>query len=662
MSLDPPLPPGELQRLAECVLEPIQFPGAVQPHGALLAVDEESGWTITHVSSNAHDILGADPVALLGRPLSDLLDDAVLAELDAVLGDTDAGNPTLATIGDKTFDVILHRTESELIVEFEPYIETPSEMILGTRAALRRLGSTRTVRELWDLTARRVKRITGFDRVMVYHFHTDGHGEIVAEAVEPDMEPYLGLHYPASDIPEQARKLYVKKLSRMIVNSGRPSAALLADAHRPLPETLDLECAELRAVSPHHLEFMRNMGQVSTFSLSLIRNDVLVGMITCAHRTERRLPFNIRDGLELLANQVSLQLAAMRDIEQLAERNEVRELRGALVAQVSRSEDLMDALLHQHITLLDFIPADGAVIRLGAVVESVGAVPDVSALRRLEATLRDVGAPADLVSDALEVDYPEVARVLPGVAGLLVRPLGTDGDYLAWFRGERTRTVDWLGDMSLENRKTPLSPRNSFSAWSQEVGGTSAPWHGREREARELTRDLQATLLHRAESQLAELALHDPLTGLPNRRLLTDRLEQALSRRRGTGVAILFVDLDGFKAINDTFGHAEGDAALLQTARALRDSARSEDTVARLGGDEFVILCRDMTADDAVDLAQRLLDGIRSEPEGDPRPWRVDASIGVALAPSGSDASQLLSAADTAMYRAKSAGKGRISL
>ncbi len=661
MPPDPLLPPGELQRLAECVLEPIQFPGAVQQHGALLAVHEESGWIITHASANTDEILGAEAIALLGRPLSDLLDADALDRVDAALGDSDADNPIGTMVGDRPVDVIVHRAQGLVLVEFEPFLPTTSETILGTRAALRRFGLTRTVRELWNLAAREVKRITGFDHVMVYHFHPDGHGEIVAEAVEEGMESYLGLHYPASDIPAQARALYESKTSRMIVNSASPASALLADANRLDPLSLDLGRAELRAVSPHHLEFMRNMGQTSTFSLSLIRNGTLVGMITCAHRTERRLPYYLRDGLEILANQVSLQLAAMRDIEQLAQRNEVRELRAALVAQVARSDEMMDALLRQHITLLDFIPADGAAIRLGDVVESVGMVPGTPVLLGLIATIRDAGAPADLVSDSLEGEHPAVAEALPGVSGILVRPLGTDGDYIAWFRGERIRTVEWLGDMSPGNRQTPLSPRNSFSAWSQEVGGTSAPWQGREREARELARDLQATLLHRAESQLAELALHDPLTGLPNRRLLTDRLEQALSRRRGTGVAVLFVDLDGFKGINDSFGHPEGDAALLQTARALRTSARSEDTVARLGGDEFVILCRDLTSDDAVELAERMLEAVRTA-GGSDLDWSIDASIGVAVAPSGSDAAELLSAADTAMYRAKSAGKGRVSL
>jgi chemotaxis family two-component system sensor kinase Cph1 len=660
MAPDFPLPPGELQRLAECVLEPIRYPGAVQPHGAVLVVTDDAAMTITHVSENTDTIVGADPMALLGRSLRDVLDATTIETLLAVLAD-DAGNPMLATIGDRKFDVIVHRTGTSILVEFEPFTETPQEMILGTRAALRRFGAVRSVNELFALTATEVRRITGFDRVMVYHFYPDQHGEVVAEAVASDMEPYLGLHYPASDIPAQARELYITKLSRLIASSTKPGVTFLADANREHPESIDLSGAELRAVSPHHLEFMRNMGQASTFSLSLVRNGVLVGMITCAHRTERRLPYNIRDGLEILANQVSLQLGAMRDIEQLALRNEVRELRSALVSQLTRSDDLMDALLHQHITLLDLIPSEGAVIRLGDRVGSIGTVPDRSVLQELIPRLQAAGAPTDLVTDSLELEHPDVAAILPDVAGVLVRPLGIDGDYLAWFRGERTRTVDWLGDMSPENRLTPLSPRNSFSSWSQEVGGTSLPWQGLEREARELARDLQSTLLHRAESRLADLALQDPLTGLPNRRLLMDRLQHELTRiARGDELAVLFIDLDEFKRINDTYGHSAGDAALQHTASALRRASRAEDTVARLGGDEFVVLAAGLGDEEAHKLAARILEAISGTPvteEG----WSVSASIGVAIADHAADASHVLSAADAAMYRAKLAGKHRFS-
>ena len=281
------LPPGELQRLAECVLEPIRFPGAIQPHGLFLAVDPGT-FAITHVSDNASGQIGADSIALLGRPLSDILSEREVTAVRAVLSDSsNETNPSYAQVNGQAFDVISHEAGPSIFVELEPRLGTDVAAIMSTRDVMRKMGSAESVAELWAVTARGVRAITGFDRVMIYHFHPDGHGQVVGEARADDMEPYLGLHYPASDIPEQARELYLTKRSRLIGNSSIRSAALLSDSNREQPVAFDLSAAELRAVSPHHLEFMRNMGQVSTFSLSVVRNGVLVGMITCAHRTER---------------------------------------------------------------------------------------------------------------------------------------------------------------------------------------------------------------------------------------------------------------------------------------------------------------------------------------------------------------------------------------
>ncbi len=648
------LPPGELERLAECVLEPIRFPGAVQPHGVLVAMRADD-LAITHVSDNSAPLLGVQPVALFGRRIGELIGADAVAELRDVLDPaTIASNPLELTIGDATFDAIAHEHDGFVFLEVEPLDAEVAQRTAAMRSAFRRLTTAQTVRALWQESAREFRRITGFDRVMVYHFHPDGHGEVVGEEKADDMEPYLGLHYPASDIPAQARDLYVTKLSRMIASSEGPAASLLADGNLP-DEPLDLSGAELRAVSPHHLQFMRNMGQASTFSVSLVRAGELVGMITCAHRTPRRIGYNVREGLEILANQISLQLAGMVEIARLAQRDKLRQVRAALLRQVGGADDLPRALLREEVTLLDLIPAEGAAVHLGDRIETIGSTPTVAQLATLgPALLREHGS-LSFSSSALRLDHPGIAAAIPKVAGVLVTPLG-EGDYIAWFRGEVTRTVDWLGDMSLRNRRTTLSPRNSFSAWSEDVTGTSTPWDLLEDEAVDLGRDLGAALLHRAEALLAELALHDPLTGLPNRRLLMDRLEQALARTERSGLAVLFVDLDRFKEINDTMGHAAGDDALVRVGECLRATARAQDTVARLGGDEFVLLCENTTRAQAEVVAQRIRLAV-AELGDDERGWRIGASVGVAMAEVDWDASQVLTAADSAMYRAKLEGR-----
>lgn len=653
--------PDEIERLAECVLEPIRHAGAVQPHGLLLAVNPED-LTITHVSDNAERLIGVDPVAVLGRALSDLLDSAGLASIRAVLSDDDGRvNPSTAVVADQVFDVISQRHESGIFVEFEPRAGEDVAAIMSTRDVMRHMVTATSVTDLWAKTAAGVRTITGFDRVMIYHFYPDSHGQIVGEARADDIEPYLGLHYPASDIPEQARQLYLTKRSRLIVNSGVEHAALLSDANQQEARDVDLGVAELRAVSPHHLQFMRNIGQVSTFSLSVVRDGILVGMITCAHRSERRLSYNLRDGLELLANQLSLQLGAMFEIDRLERRDAVSQVRAGLMAQVAGTDDMVDALLFGPLTLLDLVQADGVALRINGRLASLGMVPPTGALNQLPLLVAEEGGSVDFTSDSVPADYPDLARNLPDVAGILVRPLGTDGDYIAWFRKELEQSIDWLGDMTAGNRDTPLSPRNSFRSWREEVRGTSAAWTGVESQPRELIRDLHSALLHQARLELASLALLDGLTGLSNRRAVMATLEKRLASDRSPNtLALLFIDLDKFKCINDTYGHTAGDAALIHVGNSLRSAARAGDIVARLGGDEFVIVVEDVDKEQAQQIAARIVDAVASTP-ADGSPWRVTASVGIALGAAEFDASQLLRAADDAMYRAKRAGRNRVS-
>ncbi len=659
----------EQTRREACALEPIRTPGSVQPHGVLMVVNAAS-LQIRHVSDNSAALLGLAPEWMLGRTLLEVLDATALAQLTDILDPAvPAANPAPVTLNGTAFDAILHRIEDHILIDWEPALgQAASWSTAVLYAAIHHLARIRTATELWAATALAVRQITGFDHVMIYHFHDDDHGEIVGEDLAEGMQPYFGLHYPASDIPHQARELYLRKLSRVIATTGDEPSALISavdsdsatsgDAHG-----LDVSMSELRSVSPQHLQFMRNMGQASTLSFSLIYDDRLIGMITCAHRTPRRVPFMLRQGLEILANQVAAQLSSIASIAVLTRRMEVRSVRSALIAGLTDEADIAETLLRGPMTVLDFIPADGAVIRLDGVITSCGRTPAVPELSALTDALLRRGDSVKFVTDALPLDYPDLARLAPAVCGMLMVPIGGDGDYVAWFRNELVRSVSWLGDQTAANRLTPLSPRNSFSSWSQDVTGTAASWDGLELDAAELGLDLDSTLFRRAESRLAHVALHDPLTGLPNRRLLMDRLQHALAKyERGAELAVLFIDLDGFKSVNDARGHEAGDAVLVHTAQRLVAAVRAQDTVARIGGDEFIVLCEDTSVDDAETLARRILTALRAGPRsGRPAHAPITASIGITGADLSFDASDLLRQADAAMYRAKAQGRNQIS-
>ncbi|MDZ4234102.1 MAG: diguanylate cyclase, partial [Dietzia sp.] len=584
-----PVDQSEAERLVDCAREPIRTPGTVQPHGVLVTADL-SLRTLNRVSENTSSLFGVEARDLLGTRLENLTGADAVESLTAVLaGSRSVANPVAVSIAGREYDAIAHRIDDEAVIEFEPASD-PSQFSSAPAvyAAILRLGAARTREDLWHSTARELKALTDFDRVMVYHFHPDDHGEVVAEQCADGMEPYLGLRYPASDVPAQARRLYLTKMSRTIFSSAPQSAPLLAatDALSPL----DLSLCELRSVSPHHLQFMRNMGQESTLSLSLIRRDELVGMITCAHRTPRRLPYALRQGLEVLANHVSLHLGAMTEIEGLTRVSDQGRLRGTLIDELDTTDDMVEALLERSPSIRDLVPSDAAAISVNGGVAVIGELVSPEQVVTLVSRLNKADTALPFSSDALALDHPELATAVPGVAGALIVPYGED-DFVAWFRHEIAHSIDWLGDQSATNRATPLSPRNSFSSWRQEVAGQAAPWQENEFDGVEFGRDLDRFLMRRAESRLAVLGLHDALTGLPNRRVLSLRLQEAFERKGGGHrVAVLFVDLDSFKEVNDSFGHDVGDKRLVEAASRIREVTRQTENVVRVGGDEFVVL------------------------------------------------------------------------
>jgi diguanylate cyclase (GGDEF)-like protein len=632
---------AEALRLLECSTEPLRTIGRIQSHGALFAVDQTTGAVVV-ASENVEHWLGRS------------LDEAGSETLTWAVAHAVAVDPVRVEFEGATYDVIVHRGADPIVIELEPVVAELDYVRTGVVSAIQRLSSITDPDELRTRAAAEIKAITGFDRVMCYEFHDDGHGQIVADEREPDMDPYFGLHFPASDIPSQARALYLRKRSRVIAHTEDPGLALRALLPEDAP--LDLAESELRAVSPHHLQFMRNMGQVSTVSFAIVVDERMVGMFTCAHRSARRLPVLLRRALEVLAAQVGTQLAAAQQIRELRRQLEARERRVTIVAPLYGSADVASALLSGARTVLDVVPADGVLLQYGDAVHTLGVVPPPSALLDVVEEL----AVGRFVWEALPIERPELAVEIPGVAGLLVVPLGADGDRLVFVRGEVARDIEWLGDQGMGNRDTPLSPRRSFSAWRESVTGRSLPWGDHAQDAFALGEEIRAALVARSQAELAELALRDALTGLHNRRFLDDRLDALLAGPHPS-LAVIFLDLDDFKSVNDTRGHDVGDAVLAAVGKRLAGVARSSDMVVRLGGDEFVIVCVGATEADAHHVAARAIAAVAEPIAVDDAMIGITLSAGVVVAQGSTTAADLMAAADAAMYRSKHAGGGRAS-
>ncbi len=515
--------PGAPIDLDNCAREPIHVPGSVQPRGVLLVVQDDGG-VVLQASTNVATVLGRPVDAVLGAPLGDVLGvpaARVVLEQLAAVPDHRTRNPGLVEVatadGTVQLDVVVHRPPPAtladpgpvFVVELEP-ADGPRPLTYGStyesvRDAIADLNRAGELTELYDVAARHARRLLGFDRVMIYRFDAEYNGEVVAEAKRADLEPFLGLHYPASDIPAQARAMYEKSWIRLISDVDYTPVPVVpaADPLTGLP--LDLTYATLRSVSPIHCEYLRNMGVRASMSISLLRDGKLWGMVACHHYSGPHAPsYGVRAAAEFLGVALSARLVAQVEEDALAES---RRASGVLARLVGASRD-EDVRLAQALTrtddLLALVPADGVVVSVGPDVLTLGEVPghaECATIAAWGSSVREV-----LATDRL-AEEPGAPHV-PGVAGAVALPL-PDGGTVVWLRGEVVRTVDWGGDPHHKMIAVPegdgvrLSPRQSFDLWREQVGGRSLPWDDRHvQNAADLRTHLVEALFHRGRAEV----------------------------------------------------------------------------------------------------------------------------------------------------------------
>jgi diguanylate cyclase (GGDEF)-like protein len=654
-----------------CEQEPIHVPGAIQPNGAVIAAWADS-LLVTHASANLDAFLGQPAEAVFGKPLAQAIGEAAcraLRESGSLDWAAPGALPVIAAPDGSDLTLHAYRSGPHVCVDIEPHGAGPPTVSPATlvRSVLETFRHAGTRQELCDLAVRGLKALTGYDRVIAYLFHADGHGEVIAEAREEHLDPYLGLHYPAGDIPPQARALYLRQRVGAIANSSYAPVPLLADPRLDDGTALDLTHSALRSISPTHLEYMRNMNTAASLTVALPHGPELWGMLVCHHTTPRIAGPEQRAIAEMIGQVTSLLLASLGDAEFASQRLARSITLKNLTQKISAPMPLPQAIAAAAPELLALVDATGAILRVGGSVFPLGVTPPLEAAGQALAVLRSEADGHDIAIDDLGQRHPELAACTAAGTGALLLPLGSGSDdAILWFRPELSQTVAWGGDpnqpATMEPETGRICPRTSFAAWIATVNGRSSPWTEADISlAREAGRAIEAEQVYRIKAELARLRDYDVLTGLPNRNLLDDWLIQAAREARsaaGAGDALLFLDLDRFKVVNDTMGHAAGDALLVEAARRMSAAAEPGNRVARLGGDEFVVFCRfaDRTATSL--LAEQIRAAIEAPFDIAGRSCYVSISIGIAY--SGDVAGlDLVRAADMAMYVAKQCGGNR---
>jgi light-regulated signal transduction histidine kinase (bacteriophytochrome) len=469
--------------LANCDREPIHIPGSIQPHGALIALDAQG--LLTHASRNAAAMLPNLP-ALGQRPSigqfwrSPLLRASAESLLEEAANGQDVSPISIeATLGDVLHDVVLCAHAGKVVLEFEPRGPDNGELssfaMLAHRSMSRLKGKTDFASILAEAVAT-IRQLTGFDRVMAYRFHQDDSGEVVAEAKIDLLAPYLCRRFPASDIPVQARRLYVVNTLRLIADVD--DARIPVDAFDPQAPPLDMSYSILRSVSPIHVEYLKNINVAASMSVSIVVGGRLWGLIACHHRTAHRVPYAVRMACDVLANVVSSAVQVVIERAAVARKSAATELRATLAELALQGDDSSLGLGPTRAALASVIPCDRILFSHGSKLRHDGLSASVTAelLRWLDPRPEDLLALNELSS------LPDDLRAaLAPVSGLLaMRHDRVNRGWTVLLRNEQTAPVVWSGPPDKARRIGPLgirlTPDGSLAEWQQDVRGRAEAW------------------------------------------------------------------------------------------------------------------------------------------------------------------------------------------
>ncbi|TAT85125.1 HWE histidine kinase domain-containing protein [Rhizobium ruizarguesonis] len=482
--------------LTNCDREPIHQLGSVQPFGFLLAVS--SDWIVTRASANLAEFLGVAQADALGRPVISLITPEALHAIRnklTTLRGSDVVERIFGTalIPDQNrFDLAVHLTGGEVIIEGERCQEDRHDAAsLSMRSMMSRLDHTETLEAFFREGARQARALTGFDRVMVYRFDESGSGEVVAEAARAGIGSFLGLHYPASDIPVQARALYLRNLFRIIADVDAVAVPILPqrDEHG---QPLDLSMSVLRSVSPIHIEYLKNMGVGASLSISIVVDGKLWGLFACHHYGPRLPSAQSRSTAELFGQMFASRLESRERRLALDYETKARRIADQLLTSVADNASLLDDPTWLVEALADAIPADGIGVWINGRLALAGIGPDERSFAALVRHLNRSATGRIYAVDRLAETYPDL-EVDDAVAGMLAIPISrSPRDYVVLFRQELVRTVRWGGDPHKPVEYGPngprLTPRKSFEAWSELVRGRSLPFTDAERRVAETIR------------------------------------------------------------------------------------------------------------------------------------------------------------------------------
>ncbi len=494
-----------------CEDELIRVPGSVQQHGFFLLIDPESEKVLV-ASENAERFLQLPLKLILGAGLETILERELLLALKSIRHRKKQEIHPIVVylgsfrLGDRQFSVVTHTIGSSRALEFEQQDRLiGSEMMNATITNfVAAVGQLQSVQDLCSSLTGQIAELTEFDRVLLYSFDDEGHGTVLCEVNNGQLPTYVGLRFPASDIPRQARELYVLNTTRTIPDATYTPSPLVGSTARPASQ-LDLSLSVLRSVSPIHLQYMRNMGTAASMSVSIVLEGKLWGLVSCHNGSPKTVPYLIQSACDMLTKMAATQLTKFNATGRLKDMVRFHNAQRDLLTILAGEQDYLTALSRQSKGLLKITNAAGVAVMFGGSFITEGLTPNAQALQRLADWLNEDEGRELFASSNLASLLPWAESISDVCSGMLaVRISSVQRRYVLWFRPEVVSTVRWAGEPAKQGAPNlSLTPRASFEQWKEIVRGRSEPWTAMEIES---ATDFRAALtsigLRRAEEAI----------------------------------------------------------------------------------------------------------------------------------------------------------------
>ncbi|HTI07403.1 MAG TPA: GAF domain-containing protein [Puia sp.] len=470
-----------------CGKVPLHVINTIQPYGALLVLDRSS-LTVIQVSENVEGIFGVAAPALTRTFIGDYLDAEALAFLQQLaVGMPTDKIPSVWTVQARQFPALIHVREKYILVETEstPYREEDQHSFVSIyqkiKYSMALIEAAATTEEVCSAAARELKKVSGFDKVMIYSFDEEWNGTVIAEEKRADMESFLGYTFPASDIPRQARDLYLRNPYRFIPDRTYQPVRLYPVMNPQTRAFTDLSDCNVRGVAAVHLEYLANMDVTASMSTRILSNDRLWGLIACHHKTAMPFSFELCAIFELLSHTISARIFSLHNKEKHETVTRLQDSYTRIIEQVCEKEDAPEGLFESDQTALSLFGAAGALYVRGREWYTSGVLPEKDKVEELLLWLQSRRLTRNFSSEQLSAEFDEAGSYNDMASGLLAIPVNTGkNEYLLFFRPEVEKIIDWGGNpdgrIVFEKDEKNYHPRNSFKQWRQIVKGSSLPW------------------------------------------------------------------------------------------------------------------------------------------------------------------------------------------